>query len=132
LVSANIHFIGGDNKEHSVAYSAENGGYSLSERTNELFVWLDNDYTAQIPKPQTRIVNAEMYNDDFYAKVYDITYDEFLAYVEACEEKNFQNKYPNEDIDYSYSGTNTDGYEIYTRYIDYLHCMEIELTKEEH
>lgn len=131
LVSANIHFIGGDNKEHSVAYSAENGGYSLSEKTNDLFVWPDNDYTAQIPKPQTRVVDAEMYNDNFYAKVYDITYDEFLAYVGACEEKDFQNKYPNEDIDYSYSGTNADGYEIYTRYIDYLHCMEIELTKEE-
>lgn len=132
LVSANIHFIGGDNKEHSVAYSAENGGYSLSEKTNDLFVWLDNDYTAQIPKPQTRIANAEMYNENFYAKVYDITYDAFLAYVDACEENGFQNQYPNEDIDYSYSGTNSDEYEIYIRYIDYLHCMEIELTKEEH
>ena len=129
LASAEIHFIGDDNKEHFVTYSAENGGYSLSERTYELSTWLDNDFTDQIPKPETRVVTAEMYNEKLYVEAYDMTYDAFLAYVSKCEENGFQNKYPNDDIDYSFSGTNSNGYEIYIRFIDSMQYVEVELEK---
>ena len=131
LTSAEIYFIGSDNKAHCVAYSAENGGYSLSERTEELFTWLDNDFAKQIPKPETRVASAEMYEDSFYAKVYDMTYENFLAYIDACEGMGFENKYPDEDIDHSYRGVNSDGYEIHVRFIDSMHYMEIELEKAE-
>lgn len=129
LTSAEIHFIGDDNKEHVVSYSAENDGYYLSEKTYELFTWIDNDFTKQIPKPETRVANAEMYNDNLYVKAYDISYDTFLSYVNACEEKGFQNNYPGDDIDYSYYGTNADGYEISIRFIDYMQYIEISLEK---
>ena len=136
LTSAEIYFIGDDGKEHVVSYSTENNGYNLSEQTKELFTWIDNDFTTQIPKPETRVASTEMYKnyegkDKLSVKAYDISYDAFLSYINECEEKGFRNKYPDEDIDYSYIGTNSEGYEIYIRFIDSMHYIEIELEKAE-
>lgn len=130
--SANIHFIGEDGKIHTVSYSAENCGYALSENTEELYVWVDNDYTKMIPKPNTRIASADQFEEDCLGvKAYDMSHDDFLEYIDSCEQMGFQNKYPNEDLDYSYTGTNANGYEIDVRYIDNMHYIEITLQKEE-
>lgn len=130
--SANIHFIGEDGKIHTVSYSAENCGYALSENTEEPYVWVDNDYTKMIPKPNTRIASADQFEEDCLGvKAYDMSHDDFLEYIDSCEQMGFQNKYPNEDLDYSYTGTNANGYEIDVRYIDNMHYIEITLQKEE-
>lgn len=130
LKSADIYFIGEDGKRHTVSYSAENGGYSLWTSSEELFTWIDNDYTNMIPKPDTRIASADQFKENCLGvKAYDMTHDAYLAYVDACEQMGFVNKYPNEDHDYSYVGTNQEGYEIYIRYIDSMHYVEITLEK---
>ncbi|MDD7652338.1 MAG: DUF6591 domain-containing protein [Candidatus Faecousia sp.] len=130
LKSADIYFIGEDGKRHTVSYSAENGGYSLWETSEELYSWIDNDYTKMIPKPDTRIASADQFKEDCLGvKAYDMSHDAYLAYIDACEDMEFENKYPNEDHDYSFTGTNPEGYEIYVRYIDYMHCIEITLKK---
>ena len=131
LTKAEIHFIGDDTKEHVVLYNAENKGYKLLEQADELFTWIDNDFAKQIPKPETRVAHATMSDDDnkLYIKAYDISYDAFLSYVNECEKKGFQNNYPDEEIDYSYGGTNADGYELDIRFIDYMQYIEIVLEK---
>lgn len=132
LKSADIYFIGEDGRKHTVSYSAENGGYSLWETSEELYSWIDNDYTKMLPKPDTRIASANQFREDCLGvKAYDMSHDAYLAYVAACEEMGYENKYPNEDHDYSFVGTNSEGYEINVRYIDYMHYIEITLEKSD-
>lgn len=131
LVNADIYFIADDGKEHMVSYSAENGGYSLSSKLTEPFVWIENDYSLLLPTPNTKVVESEQYDgNSFFAKAYDMTYDAFLSYTTACIEMGFANEYPNEVIDHSFSATKEGGYELGLRYIDYMHCMEIELEND--
>lgn len=130
LQSADIYFIGEDGKKHTVSYSADNGGYSLRETSEELYSWIDNDYTKMLPKPDTRIASADQFREDCLGvKAYDMNHEAYLAYVDACEQMGFENKYPNEDHDYSYTGINQEDYEIYIRYIDDMHYVEITLQK---
>lgn len=128
LNHADICYIGKDGKGHTVSYSAENGGYSVSEIAKDLFVWSESDYAKMIPKPETRI--ASVVNDDdecLYVKAYDISFDYFLAYIDECEKLGFVDDYPDEDVRYNYHGTNADGYRVHIRFIDYMHYIEITL-----
>ena len=132
LTSLDIRFIGDDGKGHTVSYSAENGGYSLSPVSDELYTWVDNDYSQMIPKPDTRVASADQYEDNCLGvKAYDMDHDAYMAYVDDCEQQDFENMYPDEDHDYSYSGKNAGGYEVHIRYIDYMHCVELTLKKSE-
>lgn len=128
LESAIIYYIAEDEKIHRVSYSAENDGYRLYEDKEEPYVWINNAYTKMLPKPDTRIAVADQFREDaLCVKAYDMTHDAYLAYVDACEEMGFMSKYPDEDHDYSYFGTNAEGYEVYIRYIDYLKYVEVTL-----
>lgn len=132
LKSADIYFIGEDGRKHTVSYSDENGGYSLWETSEELYSWIDNDYTKMLPKPDTRIASANQFREGCLGvKAYDMSHDAYLAYVSACEEMGYENKYPNEDHDYSFVGINSEGYEINVRYIDYMRYIEITLEKSD-
>lgn len=123
---AEIYYIGTDGKEHSVAYSAENGGYSVSETTKELFVWSDSAYAGMIPKPETRVASVERDDEEcFYVEAYDISYDYYLEYIEACEQMGFVDDYPNDTTSISFSGTNSEGVNVSTRFNDYMQYMEI-------
>lgn len=129
---ADIAYIGEDGKEHMVSYQPENNGYALSEKSGELFTWVDNAYTEMIPKPDSRVASAEQYDENcLYVKIYDFGYEDFQAYIQACEEMGFQNKYPKEEINSLYVGTRPEGYEITLRYIESMKCVEIELKKTE-
>lgn len=132
LVSAEIDFIGEDGKRHTVSYSAENGGYLLSPTSEELYTWIDNDYTQMIPKPDTRIAAADQFKENCLGvEAYDMNRDAYIAYVDSCMEKGFEDQYPDENHDYSFSGINSQGYEIHIRYIDYMHYVEVTLKKAE-
>lgn len=132
LESADIAYIGEDGKEHTVSYHAENNGYALSEKSSELFTWVDNTYTEMIPKPDSRVASAEQYDENcLYAKIYDFGYEDFQTYIQACEEMGFQNKYPKEEINSLYVGAKPEGYEITLQYIESMKCVEIELKKTE-
>ena len=128
LISVEIEYIAEDGKIHTVFYSAENQGYSLSSKAKEPYVWIDNDYTKMIPKPTTRVVIADQYEETtLCVDVYDITHATYLAYISECQDVGFVDKYPGEDHDYSFFGTNAGGYQIYVRYLEYMHLMEITL-----
>ncbi len=129
---ADIYFIGADGKEHSVSYSAENGGYSVSDAAEELFVWSDSDYAGMIPKPETRIATVERDDEEcFYAEAYDISYDYYLTYIEECEQMGFANDYPDDTTSISFSGTNAEGVNVDLRFIDYMQYMEITVERTE-
>ncbi len=126
LSYAEICYIGADGKGHNVSYSAENGGYSLDDTAEELFVWSDSDYAGMLPKPETRIVSVERDDEEcFYAKAYDITQDYYAEYIEQCEQMGFADDYPNDTESISFYGTNADGVRVHLSYIDYIQYMEI-------
>lgn len=129
---ADICFIGEDGKGHSVSYSAENGGYSVSDTAEELFVWSDSDYAGMIPKPETRIASVEHDDEDrFYAEAYDISPDYYSAYIEECEQMGFADDYPNDTTSISFSGTNPDGVRVSLGYYENTRHMEITVKKAE-
>lgn len=130
LTSALIYYIAEDGKIHNVSYSAENGGYSLSEKSEEPYIWIDNEYTRMIPIPNSRIVEAEQYKETALSvDAYDITHDAYLEYIKKCQDMGFVDTYPDEDHDYTYFGTYAESYEIYIRYIEHMNHMEITLEK---
>lgn len=132
LISAEIEYIAEDGKIHTVFYSAENQGYSLSAKAKEPYVWIENDYTRIIPKPNTRVVSADQYKETaLCVDVYDVTHDAYLAYIQECQNMGFVDKYPGEDHDYSYYGTSAEGYKIHVRYIESMCHMEIILEKRD-
>lgn len=132
LDRADIYFIGDDGKEHSVSYSPENDGYSVSDTAEELFVWSDSNYAEMIPKPETRIATVEHDDEEyFYAKAYDISHDYYLKYIEACEQMGFANDYPNDTTSISFSGTNAEGVNVGLSFIDSMQYMEITVEKAE-
>lgn len=129
LDSAQIYYIGSDKKIHCVYYSAENEGYEVSERTKEPYTWREHEFSNLIPIPETRFLESEDYKGKLYIDAYDITYEYFLRYISECEMMGFENKYPNEDIGYSYRGVSSDGYELSVRFTSSMHRMEVSVEK---
>ena len=136
MTYAQINFVAEDGREHQVVYCAENGGYEVSRESRELYTWVDNELAKMIPEFDTRFVHAEENEQEggqpyLYIEAYDVTWDDFISYIGACEEMGYVNDYPEEEIDYNYYGTHPNGYHIYMRFIDSMNYMELTLENSE-
>lgn len=129
LNCAEIYFIAVDNKIHRVRYSAENGEYLLAEETMELYNWSNSEYANMLPKPDTRIVEIDYDKEDYFqCSAYDMSFEDFQAYMKKCQEKGFS---WDEDNSTSFWANNEEGYTLHVRYLDYMKMVEISLEMEE-
>lgn len=125
LNCAEIYFVAVDNKIHRVRYSAENDEYLLAEETIELYNWSNSEYANMLPKPDTRIVEIDYDKEDYFqCSAYDMSFEDFQAYMKKCEEKGFS---WNEDNSTSCWANNEEGYTLHVRYLDYMKMLEISL-----
>ena len=125
LNCAEIYFVAVDNKIHKVRYSAENDEYLLAEETIELYNWSNSEYANMLPKPDTRIVEIDYDKEDYFqCSAYDMSFEDFQAYMKKCEEKGFS---WDEDNSSSCWANNEEGYTLHVRYLDYMKMVEISL-----
>lgn len=85
------------------------------EEMNEL-EWPNFGLSTKVPKPKSNYGKIYRDNDEsFIVHIGNTSFDEYNEYVKECENKGFiENRSKSEK---SYSGTNTDGYEIHLMYI---------------
>ncbi len=124
IVSARIDYIGNDGKRHTVNYYAENNGYSVSTANETLFNWSDGEYAKTIPQPETRVLEIDYDEEDYFQfTAYDIEFDQYREYIEMCKEAGFNND--NEDNTYSFWGTDNNGLTINVRFFSYMNAIEL-------
>lgn len=124
-----IYFIASDSKIHKVKYSAKNDTYVLADEFVEAYNWSDSEYANMLPKPDTRIVEIDYDEVDYFkCSAYDMGFEDFSAYMKKCEEKGFV---WNENNSISCWASNEEGYTLHVQYWDDMKRITISLEKEE-
>lgn len=93
------------------------GGYDKKyyiDETVPKYNWGKDELTKTLPKPDAEIITADTLFDGGIVEyiVYDVTEEQFSAYVETCE----GNGYAGEVNGYEYSAENADGYKLSVSY----------------
>ena len=124
LDSVTIAFIGKDEKKHKVSYSAVNEGYSLSEKTEELFIWSESAYAKLVPQPDTKIAAVDYDEPDYFQfTAYDINSSGYTDYIEACKAAGFSNDL--EESELSFWGTDSRGHKMNVRFFPTMNAIEV-------
>lgn len=122
IKSAQISFLGNDGLVYTVAYAAENDGYTLQNGTESPKSWTELDFATSIPTPDTRFITVNYDEADYYQfTAYDITYDQYRSYCEECQNAGFTNEI--EDNDISFWCTNNDGLTLNIKYYAYMNAL---------
>lgn len=128
LEKAEISYVDSDNKIHTVVYTSENNSYVLLPQVKECFSWSKGDYAKVIPKPDTRFVEVNFDETNYYEfTAYDITYEQYQTYCNLCRTKGFSNDI--EDNINSFWCTNSDGLTLHIRYNRYMNALIVEAEK---
>ena len=122
IKSAEISFQGNDGQIYTVAYSAENDGYSLKNGAKPAKSWTEKDFAKAIPTPDTRFITVDYDDDDYYQfTAYDITFEQYQAYCKECQTAGFTNDI--EDNEISFWCTNNSGLTLNIKYFAYMNAL---------
>lgn len=122
---AEIMFVAADDKIHTVRYSAVNGAYVLDEDAEDVYVWSDSSYANMVPKPDTRILELDYDDEDYFqCSAYDMGIDDFKTYIVKSQEAGFVEV---EDNETSYWAKNEQGYMLHVLYRSHMNMIEISL-----
>lgn len=110
--NASVVYIGDDNKLYVTYYDFKNSEYGSSTMdSQDAYSWSDSDISSLLPKPELRVVSPTSDKDDYFSfKAYGVSNNDYNSYIEACEEKGFNND--NNKSNIMYSASSDDEYKI--------------------
>lgn len=122
IESAQISFQGNDGQIYTVAYVAENNGYSLQIGAKAAKSWTEKEFAKAIPIPDSRFINVDHDNEDYYQfTAYDITFEQYQAYCTECQTAGFTNDI--EDNKISFWCTNGNGLTLNIKYVASMNAL---------
>lgn len=125
LKSVDISFQGDDGAIYTVTHLTANNAYSLKDGKKPAKSWTDNDFAKDIPMPDSRFIIVDYDKDDYFQfTAYDITFEQYQAYCQACQEAGFSNDI--EDGGNSFWCTNANGLKLNIRYFTYMNALSVE------
>lgn len=105
-----ISYIGSDNKMHICGYDFINKKSILSNDTEDIYTWTDNEYSKNIPKPNAKVVTCNE-GDYYYGfAIWGQSREDYENYIKECKNKVFTLDI--EEYNNSWTAKNEKGYII--------------------
>ena len=120
--------VASDGKLYMAYYDFTSGKTTIGDDVENAYTWPDSELAKAVPKPEVRYL-ATTYDEDDYlsAEAFDISEDEYKAYVEACKSKGFDQDI--DEYDDMFSAKNADGISVDLGYVSADNQMYITIEK---